>query len=223
MQLAAYLNGSIGSYERDGLPLFRFIALDYPAEPWAWTAIDEYLLGDRILVAPILQEAATTRQVKLPAGEWVPLFGGSPVQGGEITASASRDEIPAYVPAGSMLVLYAAGVDTMLAAPSMSAAVTLSETNDAREVWLFSGTAANPAHAQWNDTDGPVGTAHWTWSGRAPGALPTTATFNGSPVTVTTIANTATVTVSGNGTLEIGGGTLTIARATAGQTVVRLR
>jgi hypothetical protein len=55
--------------------------------------------------------------------------------------------------------------------------------------------------------------------------LPTSATFNGSAVTVTTIANTATVTVTGNGTLEYsGGGTLTIARGgVAGQTVVRLR
>jgi alpha-glucosidase len=225
MQLAAYLSGSIGSYERDGLPLFRFIALDYPAEAWAWTTIDEYLLGDRILVAPILQEASTTRSVHLPAGEWVPLFGGASVSGGEITATASRDEIPAYVPAGSILVLYPDGIDTVLPAPAMSSAMTLAETNNAREVWLFSGTAANPAHAQWNDTDGPVGTAQWTWSGRPAGALPTAATFNGSPVTVTAVANTATVTVSGNGTLEFaGGGTLTIARGgVTGETVVRLR
>ena len=36
LQLATYFWGSIGSYERDGLPLFRFIALDYPAEAWAY-------------------------------------------------------------------------------------------------------------------------------------------------------------------------------------------
>jgi sulfoquinovosidase len=230
MQLAAYFNGSIGSFERDGLPLFRFIPLEFPGDDWAWTAIDQYMLGDRILVAPILQEGATTREVRLPGTyPWYPLFGGAyidhPLADNTITATASRDEIPAYVPMGSILVLYPNGVDTVLPAPAMSSAMTLAETNNAREVWLFSGTAFNPAHARWNDTEGPVGTPNWTWTGRTPGPLPTSATFNGSAVTVTTVANTATVTVSGNGMLEFaGGGTLTIARGgTAGQTVVRLR
>jgi hypothetical protein len=225
MQLAPYLRGSIGGFERDGLPLFRLVALDYPHEAWAWTTIDEYLLGDRILVAPIQIEGATTRQVKLPAGEWVPLFGGAPVGGGEITAVASRNDIPAYIPAGSILVLYPDGVDTMLPAPMAPAATTTMEIAGAREVWLFSGTAANPAHATWHDDDGPVGPPHWTWSGRPAGGLPTSATFNGAPVAVSVAGETATVTVSGNGMLVFaGGGTLGISRATPGATtVVKLR
>ncbi len=224
MQLAAYLWGSIGSFEQAGLPLFRMIALDYPDEPWAWTTVDEYLLGDRILVAPIVVEGATTRTVQLPKGDWVPLFGGAAVSGGEITASASRSEIPAYVPAGSLLVLYPDGVDTVLDAPARASATTLAETSDAREVWLFSGTAANPAHAQWRDDNGPVGTPQWTWSGRPVGALPTSATFNGAPVTVSAAGNTATVTLSGDGTLEFaGGGTLTIARGATAAYTIRLR
>lgn len=223
MQLAAYLSGSIGSFERDGLPLFRLIALDYPDEAWAWSAIDEYLLGDRILVAPIQVDGAASRQVMLPAGTWYPLFGGAPTTGGAITAFATRTEIPAFVPAGSILVLYPDGVDTMLAAPSLPAAMTTTELAGAREVWLFSGTAANPAHATWHDTDGPAGTPQWTWTGRT-GALPTSATFNGSPVAVTVLADAATVNVPGNGTLEFaGGGTLTIARETSAPTTIRLR
>jgi sulfoquinovosidase len=222
LQLAAYLWGSSGSYEQDGSPLFRMIALDYPDEAWAWTAIDEYLLGDRILVAPIVGEGLSSRTVQLPAGEWYPMFGGAPTSGGEVTAFASRSEIPAFVPAGSILVLYPDGVDTVLAAPSLASATTLAETNDAREVWLYSGTAVNPAHARWHDDDGPTGTPQWTWSGRAAGALPTSATFNGAPVTVTAVADSATVTVTGDGTLELaGGGTLTIARgATATYKIV---
>ncbi|HEY5951864.1 MAG TPA: TIM-barrel domain-containing protein [Kofleriaceae bacterium] len=222
MQLAAYLWGSIGSYEDSGLPLFRMIALDYPDEAWAWTTVDEYLLGDRILVAPIVAEGQTSRTVQLPPGEWYPLFGGTPTSGGEITALAAKSEIPAFAPAGSLLVLYPDGVDTMLAAPNLTSATTLAETSDAREVWLFSGTAGNPAHAQWHDDNGPIGSPQWTWSGRPAGALPASATFNGAAVAVTTIADTATVTITGDGTLEFaGGGTLTIARgATATYKIV---
>jgi alpha-glucosidase (family GH31 glycosyl hydrolase) len=212
MQLAAYLWGSAGSFEAAGLPLFRMIALDYPDEPWAWTTIDEYLLGDRILVAPIVTEGATSRTVQLPDGDWVPLFGGAAVSG-ELTAAASREEIPAYVPAGSLLVLYPDGIDTMLDAPALASATTLGETAGAREVWLYSGVAARPEHARWHDDDGPVGTAQWTWSGRPAGALPSTATFKGAPVPVTVVGTTARVSLTGDGTLEFaGGGTLTIAR-----------
>ncbi len=224
MQLAAYLWGSIGTFEQAGLPLFRMIALDYPEESWAWTTVDQYLLGDRILVAPILVEGATSRTVQLPAGEWVPLFGGAPTSGGEITATASRTEIPAYVPAGSLLVLYPDGVDTMIDAPGLASATTLAEVGDAREVWLYSGTASNPAHAQWNDQDGPAGAAQWSWSGRTSGALPSQATFNGAPVAVSVVGTTATVTVTGDGTLEFdGGGTLTIARGGNASYLIRLR
>jgi len=222
MQLAAYLWGSIGGYERDGAPLFRSLALDYPDQDWAWTTIDEYLLGDRILVAPVQVEGATTRDLQLPPGDWYPLFGGAPVNGA-ITAIAPMTEIPAYAPAGSILVLYPDGVDTMLAAPALASATTLAEIADAREVWLFSGTAANPEHAQWSDNSGPAGAPNWMWSGRT-GPLPTAATFNGAPVTVDIVGDTATVTVTGNGTLEFaGGGTLTISRVIGAMTTVRLR
>jgi alpha-glucosidase (family GH31 glycosyl hydrolase) len=224
MQLAAYLWGSSGSFEKQGLPLFRLIALDYPDEPWAWTTVDEYLLGDRILVAPILAEGATSRTVQLPAGDWYPLWSGAPTAGGEITAAAARTEIPAYVPAGSLLVLYPDGVDTMLDAPALASATTLAETADAREVWLFSGMAANPAHATWHDDDGPAGTPQWTWSGRAAGPLPASATFNGSPVAVTTSGDAVTVTVTGDGTLAFSdGSTLTIARGRSATYTVKLR
>ncbi len=224
LQLAAYLWGSSGSFEHDGSPLFRLIALDYPDEAWAWTSIDEYLLGDRILVAPVLEDGQTSRTVQLPAGQWYPMFGGAATSGGEVTAFAPRSEIPAFVPAGAILVLYPAGVDTVLAAPSLASATTLAETNDAREVWLYSGTAANPAHAQWHDDNGPVGTPHWRWSGRPAGTLPTSAMFNGAPVAVTMNADSATLTISGDGSLELaGGGTLTIARGVSATYKIVLR
>lgn len=224
MQLAAYLWGSSGSFEHDGSPLFRLIALDYPDEAWAWTSIDEYLLGDRILVAPILVAGQTSRTVQLPAGQWYPMFGGAPIAGGEVTAVAPRSEIPAFVPAGTMLVLYPAGVDTVLPAAALATATTLAQTNEAREVWLYSGTATNPAHARWHDDNGPVGTPHWTWSGRPAGALPASAMFNGAPVPVTANADSATLTISGDGTLELaGGGTLTIARGVTATYKIVLR
>ncbi|MEO8706750.1 MAG: hypothetical protein ABI867_42380, partial [Kofleriaceae bacterium] len=68
---------------------------------------------------------------------------------------------------------------------------------------------------------GPAGPAQWTWTGRPDGPPPTTATFNGVPVSVTA----GVVTVVGDGTLVVvGGGTLTIARGHAtARATIRLR
>lgn len=217
MQLAAYLWGSAGSYERDGLPLVRLIALHYPAEPWAWTRVDEYLLGDRILVAPVVTGGASSRTLMLPAGRWYPLLGGAAVDGGERTAFAPVTEIPAFVPEGALLVLYPDGVDTPLPAPQLPSATTLDDVGNDREVWLYPGTAADPAHAAWNDANGAADAAQWTWSGRpAVAGPPTSATFGGAAVPVNPIPGGVEIVVTGDGVLELGGGgTLTIARGLA--------
>jgi len=217
MQLVPYQWGMVASYERDGLPLMRLVALEYPDEDWAWTILDEYLLGDRILVAPVQVEGATSREVQLPAGDWYPLLGGAAVSG-TITASAAITEIPAYVPAGSLLVLYPDGVDTVLDAPGAATAVTAATVADDREIWLYPGTPLEPAHASWNDEEGVTAAAQWTWTGRPEGAPPAQAMFNGTPVTVTG----GKCTVVGDGTLEIGGGTLTISRGKPAATVTVL-
>ena len=226
MQLAAYLWGAAGAFERDGLPLIRLVALDYPDAPWAWTTTDEYLLGDRLLVAPVQAQGVASRIVHLPAGTWYPLLTGASIAGGaDVAAPAARTEIPVFVPEGSLLVLFPDGVDTVLPAPSNPSAVVASATGGPREVWLYPGTAADPARARWNDADGPAGAAQWTWIGRATTAAPpTSATFNGAPVPVTTSAGWSAVTVPGNGTLVFDtGGSLVIARGASAPATIRLR
>jgi len=221
MQLAAYLWGCAGMFERDGLPLMRLPALAFPDEDWAWTTLDEYLLGDRLLVAPVQVKGATSREVRIPAGRWYPLLSGAAVMGGTITAQAPMTEIPVFIPEGALLVLYPDGVDTPRAAPQLPAATI---AGDAREVWLYSGTAKDPAHATWNDQNGTAGVAQWTWTGRPAGTAPASATFDGAPVTLTSNGEWTAVTVTGDGTLVFaGGGTLTVQRGTNTPTIVRLR
>ena len=224
MQLVPYLWGSIGSFERDGLPLFRLIALEWPEEDWAWTALDQYLLGDRILVAPVVVEGATSREVNLPPGRWYPLLGGGAVDGGRtVTVASPPSEIPVFVPEGALLVLYPDGVDTVLDAPDLPGAVTAGDVADDREVWLWSGTPARGVGA-WHDQAGPAAAPTWDWTGRAAGAPPASATWNGDPVALIDEEGALSVEVTGDGVLAFeGGGSLTIARGLPGATArVRL-
>ena len=60
----------------------RHLFLAYPADANVLDIEDQYLLGDDLLVAPILDEA-DKRDVYLPAGIWRPLFGKSEIKGGQ--------------------------------------------------------------------------------------------------------------------------------------------
>lgn len=55
----------------EGLPMQRALLVDYPEDLTAWTIEDQYLFGDDMLVAPML-EAGEGRQVYLPGKDrWV--------------------------------------------------------------------------------------------------------------------------------------------------------
>ena len=62
------LDGMIGSAARTGEPILRSLAYDDPADPGT---TDQFTLGERILVAPVLQRGATTRRVRFPPGAWI--------------------------------------------------------------------------------------------------------------------------------------------------------
>lgn len=56
---------------KEGLPMQRALLLDYPDDPGAWMIEDEYLFGENILVAPMLEEESG-RDVYLPGKDrWV--------------------------------------------------------------------------------------------------------------------------------------------------------
>lgn len=222
MQLVPYLVGLAAIAADTGLPLVRLTALEFPDDDWAWTATDQYMLGDRILVAPVVREGAASRTVHVPTGTWYPLLGGASITGGgEVEAPAAPTEIPVFVPAGTMLVVYPDGVDTAVDAPAAPAVVTTADVGDDRDVWLWPGSTT--AYGTWTEP----GARQWQWTPRDPALPPpVAATWNDAPVTLATIGSEIVVdTVTGPGTLVFdGGGTLTITGGSAtAQTTVRLR
>ncbi len=65
------------SFERTGIPMTRPLWLVDPAGARGPRGDDEWLLGDDLLVAPVLRQGARSRSVRLPAGCWR-LHGGEP-------------------------------------------------------------------------------------------------------------------------------------------------
>ncbi len=86
--------------------MMRALWLHYPDDPKAVAREDEYLWGRDVLVAPVVEKGATSRQVYLPAGTWYDFWTGERLDGGrEISRNVDLQVMPLYVRAGSILPL----------------------------------------------------------------------------------------------------------------------
>ncbi|KAJ8029541.1 Myogenesis-regulating glycosidase [Holothuria leucospilota] len=67
----------------EGKPLNRPVWWIAPEDPIALVIDSEFLVGDEMLVAPIVTEGALSRDVYLPEGAWYDHLHGETVQGGQ--------------------------------------------------------------------------------------------------------------------------------------------
>lgn len=70
-ELMPYVYAQSKYASEHGLPMMRALFVEYPNDPGAWLVDDEYLFGSDILVAPLLEDNATGRDVYLPQGSWI--------------------------------------------------------------------------------------------------------------------------------------------------------
>ena len=92
--------------EQTGLPPLRPLVLHYEQDPNVRELNDEFLLGENLLVAPVVEQGARRRMVYLPAGEWYDFWTGEKHTGGWLLREAPLDVCPIYVKAGTILPLY---------------------------------------------------------------------------------------------------------------------
>ncbi len=90
---------------RTGAPLMRPMLLEFPTDPKTEDMRDQWLLGPRLMVAPVLTQGGT-RDVYLPAGKWYDFNTGAPLKGAQtLKVTAPLDVIPMYTRAGTILPL----------------------------------------------------------------------------------------------------------------------
>ena len=103
-QLLPYLYTALADAHETGLPCIRPLILENQNDYNALNIEDEFMIGDKLLCAPVLQEGATERELYLPAGEWYEFFNGKKYKGGQyIKVQAPLDTVPLFVKAGSVL------------------------------------------------------------------------------------------------------------------------
>ena len=63
--------------------MLRHLTLVFPGDDASRTVADQFMLGDTLLVAPVVAEGATTKQVYLPPGTWFHVWTGDMHTGGQ--------------------------------------------------------------------------------------------------------------------------------------------
>jgi alpha-D-xyloside xylohydrolase len=103
MQLVPYLMAAFQRYGDDGTPPFRALVLDSPGDKRLHTIDDQYMVGDRMMVAPLFA-GEKSRKVVFPEGNWHDFWTGAPIQSAtEISIPSSTEKIPVYVKSGSLV------------------------------------------------------------------------------------------------------------------------
>ena len=69
-KLMPYIYAQSKLASEKGLPMLRALFVEFPEDPGAWQVDNQYMLGSDILVAPFF-EAAKSRSVYLPKGQWI--------------------------------------------------------------------------------------------------------------------------------------------------------
>lgn len=88
----------------------RSMALEFPEDPATAYLDKQYLLGDSLLVAPVLHESRASYYI--PAGKWTNFWTGDVVEGPKFVAEEEypMDQIPVIVRPNTVLLLGPEGV-----------------------------------------------------------------------------------------------------------------
>jgi alpha-glucosidase (family GH31 glycosyl hydrolase) len=103
VRFAPYIVKLAGAAPQTGEPILRPVWYNFPEDREALPLVDEFMLGDAVLVAPVLQKGATTRSVYLPAGQWKDFRNGEILAGGRWLKSyaAPLDTLPIFIRNGA--------------------------------------------------------------------------------------------------------------------------
>ena len=103
-QLLPFLYTTLEEAHQTGVPLFRPLLLNYQDDSNTYNLDDEFMIGNDLLVAPIVKPDVTRRLVYLPKGTWYDYWTNKKHEGGTmISVDAPLETVPMFVRAGAII------------------------------------------------------------------------------------------------------------------------
>ena len=104
-RMIPYLQICASQANQTGLPVMRAMPLAFPQEPACWGFEEQYMLGNALLVAPVIRPDGQVK-LYLPAGAWYDLWSGERLEGPAfIDKQVPLEDIPVYAREGTWLPL----------------------------------------------------------------------------------------------------------------------
>jgi alpha-glucosidase (family GH31 glycosyl hydrolase) len=99
VQLGDYIYGLAQEARRTGRPIIQPLFFRNPEDQKTYTISNEFMLGERFLVAPVLTRGAASRDIYLPAGLWKDFWSGEIYQGRQTLENypAPLEKLPVFV------------------------------------------------------------------------------------------------------------------------------
>lgn len=101
--LLNYIYNAAVIANKTGIPIMRSMAVAFPSEGAVTAVRDQYMFGEDLLVAPVINEQ-NSRAIVFPSGVWTNLWDGKTISGPTtIKISVPLDQIPVYLRSGAVV------------------------------------------------------------------------------------------------------------------------
>ncbi|EED2264006.1 glycoside hydrolase family 31 protein [Listeria monocytogenes] len=105
MNILPYIYNESLKCVETGLPMMRALLLDYKEDPRVSDMYDQYLFGEAMLIAPVIEDGVRSREVYLPEGTWYDFWNGTKVNGPTLRkCKADKEEIPVFIRGGKAVL-----------------------------------------------------------------------------------------------------------------------
>ncbi len=104
-RLMPYIYTLAGNTFHNDYTIMRALIMDFPADANVYSINDQFMFGPSIMVCPVYEFKARSREVYLPAGSgWYDFYSGKYYDGGQrIITEAPLERIPLFVREGSVI------------------------------------------------------------------------------------------------------------------------
>lgn len=102
--LMPYIYSLAGKTHFDDYTVMRALVMDFGYDRSVFDIGDQYMFGPSLMVCPVYEYKARSREVYLPAGDWYDFNTGRHLEGGRtIEADAPYERMPLFVRAGAII------------------------------------------------------------------------------------------------------------------------
>lgn len=107
-KLIPYIYDLMWECEKNGAPVIRALVYHYQNDVETYECNDQFMCGENIMVAPVVEQGAKRRVVYLPKGSnWIDYYTLEEFEGGQaIVKEAPIDICPIYIKAGTIIPNY---------------------------------------------------------------------------------------------------------------------